>query len=158
MNSKELYERARRVIPGGVNSPVRAFGSVGGDPVYVACGAGARITTADARELTDYCGSWGPLILGHARAEVVEAVREAAEAGTSFGINTPREVGFAELLCELVPSLDMVRLVNSGTEAVMTALRLARGFTGRRKLVKFDGCYHGHTDAMLVSAGSGAVP
>jgi glutamate-1-semialdehyde 2,1-aminomutase len=157
MDHKNLFERAQRVIPGGVNSPVRAFGSVGGDPVYVVRGDGARITTADGRELTDYCGSWGPLILGHARAEVVDAVRSAAEAGTSFGINTPREVEFAEKLCAAVPGMDMVRAVNSGTEAVMTALRLARGFTGRRRIVKFDGGYHGHSDTVLVAAGSGLL-
>ena len=155
--SGDMFERARRVIPGGVNSPVRAFGAVGGEPVYAVRGAGARVTTADGRELIDYCCSWGPLILGHAREEIVRAVEEAARAGTSFGMNTPREVEFAELLCEMAPGVEMVRLVNSGTEAVMTALRLARGFTGRRRVVKFEGGYHGHTDCMLVSAGSGLL-
>lgn len=157
MDSKELFNRACKVIPGGVNSPVRAFNSVGGDPVYVLKGSGSRIITAEGNELTDYCGSWGPLPLGHARPEVVEAITQAASDGTSFGINTPREVEFAELLCDMVPYMDMVRLVSSGTEAVMTALRLARGFTGRTKIIKFEGGYHGHTDSMLVSAGSGLL-
>jgi len=157
MNSKDLFEKATRVIPGGVNSPVRAFNAVGGDPVYVTRGSGARITTAEGAELVDFCGSWGPLILGHARAEVVEAVRVAAGEGMTFGINTPREVEFAEYLCGLIPYMDMLRLVSSGTEAVMTALRLARGFTGRQKIVKFDGCYHGHADYLLVAAGSGLL-
>src|ERR1035437_8491212 len=157
MNSEALFERAKRVIPGGVNSPVRAFNAVGGDPIYVEKGKGSRIWTADGRELTDFCGSWGPLILGHARDEVVDAIRRAAAEGTTFGINTRREVEFAEYLCRMIPYIDMVRLVSSGTEAVMTALRLARGFTGRRKIIKFDGCYHGHTDAMLVAAGSGLL-
>jgi glutamate-1-semialdehyde 2,1-aminomutase len=145
------------VIPGGVNSPVRAFQSVGGDPLYVVRGAGARIWSAEGTELTDFCGSWGPLLFGHARPEIIAAIQQAAAEGTSFGINTPREVEFAEALCAQIPSMEMVRLVSSGTEAVMTALRLARGFTGRRKILKFDGCYHGHTDAMLVSAGSGLL-
>jgi len=157
MTSQELFTRAQRVIPGGVNSPVRAFKSVEGTPVFMVKGSGALLTTADGRELIDFCGSWGPLILGHARREVVEAACAAAADGMTFGAATPREVEFAELLCELVPSLDMVRLVSSGTEAVMTALRIARGATGRRKTVKFAGCYHGHTDSMLVSAGSGLL-
>ncbi len=152
-----LFDRACRVIPGGVNSPVRAFNSVGGDPLYVVSGRGARVTTADGDELVDFCGSWGPLLFGHARPEIVAAIQQAAAEGTSFGINTPREVEFAERLGAQVPSLEMVRLVSSGTEAVMTALRLARGFTGRSKILKFDGCYHGHTDAMLVAAGSGLL-
>ena len=157
MTSKQLFERAKKVIPGGVNSPVRAFNAVGGDPIYVVSGKGARMRTADGAELLDFCGSWGPLILGHARQEVVEAIARAASEGTSFGINTPREVEFAELLCRLVPTMEMVRLVSSGTEATMTALRLARGFTGRRKVIKFDGCYHGHSDGLLVAAGSGLL-
>ncbi|MEI6148574.1 MAG: glutamate-1-semialdehyde 2,1-aminomutase [bacterium] len=157
MTSRELFDRATRVIPGGVNSPVRAFNSVGGDPLYVVSGKGARIKTVEGAKLTDFCGSWGPLLFGHARKEIVQAIRKAASEGTSFGINTPREVEFAERLCAQVPSMEMVRLVSSGTEAVMTALRLARGFTGRRKILKFDGCYHGHTDAMLVAAGSGLL-
>jgi glutamate-1-semialdehyde 2,1-aminomutase len=157
MDSKSLFERAQKVIPGGVNSPVRAFNAVGGTPIYVAKGAGSRMWTVEGRELIDFCGSWGPLILGHARPEVVEAVSRAASDGSTFGINTEAEVEFAELLCEFIPSMDMVRLVSSGTEAVMTALRLARGFTDRRKIIKFDGCYHGHADYLLVSAGSGLL-
>ena len=157
MNSKQWFDKAGTVIPGGVNSPVRAFNAVGGDPVYVAKGSGARITTVEGRELVDFCGSWGPLILGHARQEVVEAACAAARDGMTFGINTPREVQFAELLCAQVPSMEQVRLVNSGTEAVMTALRLARGFTGRRRIIKFAGGYHGHSDGLLVGAGSGLL-
>lgn len=157
MTSKTLFKRATRVIPGGVNSPVRAFNAVGGNPIYVEKGKGSQIWTADGAKLTDFCGSWGPLILGHARAEVVDAIRQATAEGTTFGINTRREVEFAELICRLVPYIEMVRLVSSGTEAVMTALRLARGYTGRRKIIKFDGCYHGHADYLLVSAGSGLL-
>lgn len=157
MTSREWFDRATRVIPGGVNSPVRAFNSVGGDPLYVVSGKGARIKTADGVELVDFCGSWGPLIMGHAHPEVIEAIGRAAAEGTSFGINTPREVEFAERLCELVPSMKMVRAMSSGTEATMTAIRLARGFTGRRKILKFDGGYHGHADYLLVSAGSGLL-
>ena len=157
MNSHELFQRAERVIPGGVNSPVRAFRSVGGDPVFMVRGHGCRLTTVEGRELTDYCGSWGPLILGHAHPEVVEAVQQAASAGMSFGACTPREVEFAELLRECAPYLEKIRLVSSGTEAVMSALRLARGFTGRNKVLKFEGCYHGHSDCLLVAAGSGLL-
>jgi glutamate-1-semialdehyde 2,1-aminomutase len=156
-SSVDLFRRAERVIPGGVNSPVRAFSAVGGDPLYVVRGRGARLTTVEGRELIDFCGSWGPLILGHARDEVVEAVTAAAREGMTFGINTPREVEFAELLCTQIPSMDQLRLVNSGTEAVMTAVRLARGFTGRRRIIKFDGGYHGHSDQLLVGAGSGLL-
>ncbi|MBM4144424.1 MAG: glutamate-1-semialdehyde-2,1-aminomutase [Lentisphaerae bacterium] len=152
-----FFERGCRVIPGGVNSPVRAFRSVGGTPVYMASAQGASLTTADGQNLVDFCGSWGPLILGHAHPEVVEAVQRAAANGMSFGACAPAEVEFAELLCELVPSMEKVRLVNSGTEAVMSAIRLARGFTGRNKILKFDGCYHGHADYLLVSAGSGLL-
>ena len=155
--SENLFNRAQNVIPGGVNSPVRAFNAVGGDPLYVGKGKGARVTTVEGRELIDFCVSWGPLILGHAREEVVDAAAQAARDGMTFGINTPREVEFAELLCAQVPSMDQVRLVNSGTEAVMTALRLARGFTGRRRIIKFDGGYHGHSDGLLVGAGSGLL-
>ena len=155
--SAEWFARASKVIPGGVNSPVRAFNAVGGEPFFVRNAREARLITAEGLELKDFCGSWGPLILGHARPEVVAALATAAMEGTSFGISTPREVEFAELLCRLVPGLDRVRLVSSGTEAVMTALRLARGFIGRDRIVKFDGCYHGHSDAMLVSAGSGVL-
>ncbi len=157
MTSADLFSRATRVIPGGVNSPVRAFNAVGGAPLYVVSGHGSRIRTVEGVELIDFCGSWGPLLFGHARQEIVTAIQQAAAEGTSFGINTPREVEFAERLCEQIPALEMVRLVSSGTEAVMTALRLARGFTGRPKILKFDGCYHGHTDAMLVAAGSGLL-
>jgi glutamate-1-semialdehyde 2,1-aminomutase len=156
-NHEDLFKRAERVIPGGVNSPVRAFGAVGGTPIYVTEGKGCRIKTVEGRELVDFCCSWGPLVLGHANPEVVDAITETAASGTSFGINTPREVEFAELLCGLIPSMEKVRLVSSGTEATMTALRLARGVTGRSKIVKFDGCYHGHSDGLLVAAGSGLL-
>jgi len=152
-----FFERACRVIPGGVNSPVRAFGAVGGEPVFIERGRGARVYSADGREFIDFCGSWGPLILGHAHPAVVEAIRRAAEEGTSFGACTEGEVELAELLCERIPYVDKVRLVNSGTEACMTAVRLARGCTGRNKILKFDGCYHGHADSLLVRAGSGLL-
>lgn len=155
--SEELFERALRVIPGGVNSPVRAYRAVGGVPRFIARGKGSRITDEDGKEYLDFVGSWGPLILGHAREEIVEAVTRAAADGLSFGAATRAEVEMAELICSMVPSVEMVRLVNSGTEAVMSAVRLARGFTGRPKVVKFEGCYHGHSDAMLVKAGSGLM-
>lgn len=157
MTHRELYSRACKVTPGGVNSPVRAFNGVGGTPVFVESGKGARIRTADGRTLTDYCCSWGAMILGHAHPEISRAVARRAKLGTTFGIATPDEVTFAERLCALVPGMDEVRAVNSGTEAVMTAVRLARGATGRDIVVKFDGCYHGHSDAMLVKAGSGLL-
>ena len=157
MTHESLFQRACQVIPGGVNSPVRAFNGVGGTPVYVESGKGSKIRTADGRTLTDFCCSWGAMILGHANDEVVEAIRTQAGKGTTFGINTEIEVLFAEKLCSLVPGLERVRLVNSGTEAVMTALRIARGVTGRKRIVKFDGCYHGHSDSVLVSAGSGLL-
>ena len=157
VSSVSLFERGQRVMPGGVNSPVRSFAAVGGTPVYMASGSGARLLTVEGHELIDYCGSWGALLFGHARAEIVEAVARGARDGTSFGANTSAEVDFAERLTGLVPGLEMVRLVNSGTEAVMTAVRLARGFTGRPKLRKFSGCYHGHADAVLVQAGSGML-
>ena len=153
----DWFERAQRVIPGGVNSPVRSFRSVGGEPVFVKRGKGSRIFTEDGRELIDCCQSWGALLFGHAHPAIVNAVEDALERGTSFGIATAREVAFAELLCSLIPEMDMVRAVNSGTEAVMTAVRLARGYTGRNCVVKFEGCYHGHSDAMLVQAGSGLL-
>ena len=153
----DLFRRARKAIPGGVNSPVRAFNGVGGTPVFVESGKGARIRTADGRVLTDYCCSWGAMILGHAHPVVTRAVAARAKLGTTFGIATPDEVTFAERLCALVPGLDRVRAVNSGTEAVMTAVRLARGVTGRDLILKFDGCYHGHSDAMLVKSGSGVL-
>ena len=157
MDHKTLFKRAQRVIPGGVNSPVRAFNGVGGTPVFVESGKRQKIVTADGRTLTDYCCSWGAMILGHARAEVVAAAKSAAAHGSTFGIATPIEVDFAERLTALVPGLDMVRAVNSGTEAVMTALRLARGVTGRSVILKFDGCYHGHSDTVLVKSGSGVL-
>ncbi len=157
MDSAAWFERAQKVIPGGVNSPVRAFNGVGGTPVYFKSGKGTKVQTEDGTELIDFCGSWGPLILGHAREEVVEAVAKTAADGLSFGANTAKEAEFAELICTLVPEMEMVRLVSSGTEAVMTAIRLARGYTGRRKIVKFDGCYHGHSDYLLVASGSGLL-
>ncbi|MFA6103478.1 MAG: glutamate-1-semialdehyde 2,1-aminomutase [Victivallaceae bacterium] len=155
--SQKLFQRACKHIPGGVNSPVRAFRAVGGDPVYIKRGSGARIYDADDNEYIDFCGSWGPLALGHAHPDVVSAVISAAKDGLSFGACNPYEVEFAELISGLVPHAEMVRMVNSGTEAVMTALRLARGCTGRSRIVKFDGCYHGHADYLLVSAGSGLL-
>ncbi len=155
--NEELFARAKKVIPGGVNSPVRAFGSVGGTPPFIAAGAGAHIWDADGARYTDYVGSWGPLILGHAHPEVVAAVQSAAARGLSFGAPTEGEVELAELLVKLVPSMDQVRLVSSGTEATMSAIRLARGYTGRDAIVKFEGCYHGHADSLLVKAGSGAL-
>ncbi len=155
--SKELFERSRALIPGGVNSPVRAFGAVGGTPVFFREGRGARLTDVDGRQYIDYVGSWGPLILGHADDEVVAAVQATAAKGLSFGAPTALELEMAEVLTGALPSLEQVRLVSSGTEAVMSALRLARGFTGRTLLVKFEGCYHGHSDFLLVKAGSGAL-
>ncbi|MFL2860115.1 MAG: glutamate-1-semialdehyde 2,1-aminomutase [Pontiellaceae bacterium] len=157
MSSSHWFERAKAVIPGGVNSPVRAFNSVGGTPVYFSSGKGVHVQTEDGADLIDFCGSWGPLILGHARDEVIETVKKTAEQGMTFGANTRLEAEFAELLCHQIPEMDMVRLVNSGTEAVMTAIRLARGYTNRRKIIKFEGCYHGHTDYMLVASGSGLL-
>ncbi|WP_347247869.1 glutamate-1-semialdehyde 2,1-aminomutase [Zoogloea sp.] len=155
--NEELFVRAQRTIPGGVNSPVRAFRSVGGTPRFLKKAQGARVWDADGKEYLDYVGSWGPAILGHADPVVVEAVREAALDGLSFGAPTEREIEMAERLCELLPSLEMVRLVSSGTEATMSAIRLARGFTGRDAIVKFEGCYHGHADSLLVKAGSGLL-
>src|SRR5215510_3804588 len=155
--SQSIFERAKSVIPGGVNSPVRACRSVGTDPVFIASGRGARVTDADGNEYIDLIGSWGPLILGHAHPEVLDAVREVMAAGTSFGAPTEIEVRFAEALRAAVPSMEMVRAVSSGTEATMSALRLARGFTGRDKIIKVDGGYHGHADCLLVAAGSGAA-
>jgi glutamate-1-semialdehyde 2,1-aminomutase len=152
-----LRLRAEAVIPGGVNSPVRAFNAVGGMPIYVAAGQGSRITLADGRECIDCCCSWGAMILGHGDPEVAEAVHCAAMRGTTFGISTPGEVELAERLVDAIPSIEKVRLVNSGTEAVMTAIRLARGVTGRDLILKCEGCYHGHSDAMLVAAGSGVM-
>jgi len=153
----DLFARAQQTIPGGVNSPVRAFRSVGGTPRFFARGAGAHVWDADGKRYIDYVGSWGPLILGHAEPDTVKAVQEAAANGLSFGAPTAAEVELAELLVARVPSMEMVRLVSSGTEATMSAIRLARGFTGRDMLVKFEGCYHGHADSLLVKAGSGML-
>jgi glutamate-1-semialdehyde 2,1-aminomutase len=155
--SRALFERASRVIPGGVNSPVRAFRAVGGAPVFVSRAEGAHLYGADGRQYLDYVGSWGPMILGHAHPAIVAAVQDAAVRGTSYGAPTELEVRFAEALCAIYPSIEMVRAVSSGTEATMAALRAARGFTGRDVVVKFEGCYHGHADFLLVKAGSGAA-
>ena len=153
----DLFERANRVIPGGVNSPVRAFGAVGGTPVFLAEGKGAHVTDTEGRTFLDYVQSWGALLFGHAREEIVEAAERAARRGTSFGAPTEGEVLLAERLVSMVPSVERVRLVGSGTEAAMSAIRLARGATGRSKIVKFDGCYHGHSDSLLAAAGSGVA-
>lgn len=153
--SRALFEQANRTIPGGVNSPARAFKSVGGDPVFITRGEGARLFDADGNSYLDFIGSWGPLILGHRHPAVMEALESTLAVGTSFGAPTEREIEIAELICELVPSVEMVRMVNSGTEAVMSAIRVARGFTGRDLVVKFEGNYHGHVDSLLVKAGSG---
>jgi len=155
--SEQLFDEALRYIPGGVNSPVRAFRAVGGKPIFVNKAKGAHVFDVDGREYIDYVGTWGPAILGHAPGKVVCAVQEAAEHGTSFGIPNPFEVKMAKLVCQAVPSMEKVRFCNSGTEACMSAIRLARGFTGRDKIIKFDGCYHGHADSLLVKAGSGAL-
>ncbi len=155
--SQELFRRAQEIIPGGVNSPVRAFKSVGGQPVFVARGQGSHIFDVDGNEYIDYVGSWGPLLLGHRHPEILAALAEALEIGTSFGAPTEREIELAEAIIRAVPSIEMVRLVNSGTEATMSAIRVARGFTGRDLVVKFEGCYHGHVDSLLVKAGSGVA-
>src|SRR4029077_11686740 len=155
--SAEQFARAQKRIPGGVNSPVRALRNVGGEPFCVAGGQGARIWDVDGNEYIDYVGSWGPAILGHAPKVVVEAVRDAATRGLSFGIPNPLEVEMAELICDWMPSIEKVRMVNSGTEATMSCIRLARAFTGRDKIIKFDGCYHGHVDGLLVKTGRGAL-
>lgn len=155
--NQQLFEQSQKLIPGGVNSPVRAFRSVGGTPVFFKRGQGACVWDEDDKQYIDYVGSWGPMILGHAHPAVVNAVKQAAEQSLSFGAPTARELEMAELLIKLVPSMEQVRLVSSGTEATMSAIRLARGFTGRSKIVKFEGCYHGHADALLVKAGSGAL-
>ncbi len=153
--SEELFTRAQNVIPGGVNSPVRAFKSVGGKPVFIKRGEGSRVYDEDGNSFIDYVCSWGPLILGHACPEVIEAIRRASLDGTTFGASTALEVELAEMIVEAVPSIEMVRLVSSGTEALMSAVRVARGFTGREKVIKFEGCYHGHSDGLLAKAGSG---
>jgi glutamate-1-semialdehyde 2,1-aminomutase len=155
--SEELFRRAQELIPGGVNSPVRAYRSVGGTPPFIARGEGARVYDADGNEFIDYVGSWGPLLLGHRHPEILAALEHALEIGTSFGAPTEQEVELAEAICHAVPSIEMVRLVNSGTEATMSAIRLARGFTGRERAIKFEGCYHGHVDSLLVKAGSGVA-
>jgi glutamate-1-semialdehyde 2,1-aminomutase len=153
--SEELFRRAVEKIPGGVNSPVRAFRSVGGQPVFIARGQGSHLFDVDGNEYIDYVGSWGPLILGHRHPEILAALERALEIGTSFGAPTAQEIDLADAIIDAVPSVEMVRLVNSGTEATMSAIRVARGFTGRDLIVKFEGCYHGHVDSLLVKAGSG---
>ena len=156
-NSIAAFTKASRFIPGGVNSPARAFGGVGGQPIFIARGEGAYLFDVDGNRYLDYCGSWGPLILGHAHPRVVEAVNQAMASGASFGAPTEAETELAELITQLMPAIEMVRMVSSGTEAAMSAIRLARGFTGRDVIVKFAGCYHGHVDSLLVSAGSSAT-
>ena len=155
--SDALWQRAQKRLVGGVNSPVRAFRGVGGEPFFVNKAQGCTITDVDGREYIDFVGTWGPAILGHAPQVVIDAVTETARHGTSFGIPNPLEVEMAETICRLVPSVEKVRMTNSGTEAVMSAIRLARGVTGRDRIVKFEGCYHGHVDSLLVKAGSGAL-
>jgi len=156
-HNQQLFEQSQKIIPGGVNSPVRAFRSVGGTPLFFERGLGAYVWDADGKRYTDYVGSWGPMIVGHCHPEVVKAVQNAAARGLGFGAPTASELELAQLLCKLLPSLEMVRLVSSGTEATMSAIRLARGFTGRKRIIKFEGCYHGHSDGLLVKAGSGAL-
>jgi len=156
-NSKEQFQRAKSSIPGGVNSPVRAFKSINGEPLFIDKAKGSKIYDIDGNEYIDFVSSWGPLILGHAHEEVVAAIKETAEKGTSYGAPTVIESAMAELIIDMVPSIDIVRMVNSGTEATMSALRLARGYTGRELIVKFEGCYHGHADSFLIKAGSGAI-
>src|SRR5438128_2183121 len=155
--SRDAYDRACRVIPGGVNSPARAFGAVGGQPLFISRGEGPYLYDVDGNQYLDYVGSWGPLILGHAHPRVVRAVEEALRRGASFGAPTELETQLAELIVDAVPSIEMVRMVNSGTEAAMSTIRLARAFTGRDVIIKFGGCYHGHVDSLLVVAGSSAT-
>src|SRR6185436_2111875 len=155
--SEALFAEALNYIPGGVNSPVRAFRAVGGTPFFVNRAAGAHVFDVDGNDYIDYVGTWGPASLGHAHAKIISAVKAAADAGTSFGIPNAHEVTMAKLVCDAVPSVQKVRMCNSGTEACMSAIRLARGFTKRDKIIKFDGCYHGHADSLLVRAGSGAL-
>src|ERR1700736_2368861 len=152
-----LYQEACKYIPGGVNSPVRAFRSVGGEPIFFKKGAGSAVIAADGRSYIDYVGSWGPMILGHAHPKVIAAVQAVAADGLSFGAPTELETALARRVIELMPSIELVRFVSSGTEATMSAIRLARGFTGRDTIVKFEGCYHGHSDSLLIKAGSGAL-
>src|SRR5580658_2147276 len=156
-HSEELFRRAQEIIPGGVNSPVRAFRSVGGNPLFIAQGEGSHIFDVDGNEYITYVGSWGPLLLGHRHPEILDALERALTIGTSFGAPTEQEIELADAICDAVPSIQMVRLVNSGTEAAMSAIRVARGFTGRDLIVKFEGCYHGHVDSLLVKAGSGVA-
>jgi glutamate-1-semialdehyde 2,1-aminomutase len=155
--SKKLFEEAKKYIPGGVNSPVRAFKSVGGDPLFIQRGEGSKFWDVDGNEFIDYIGSWGPHLFGHNPPFIIKALSEAIKNGTSFGAPTEMEVAMAKLITELVPSVEMVRMVNSGTEATMSAVRAARGYTGREKFIKFEGCYHGHADYFLIKAGSGAL-
>ena len=155
--SNELFERAKQSIPGGVNSPVRAFKSVGGTPVFIRSAKGAYLFDEDGNKYIDYINSWGPMILGHAHEPVVKAIQEKALASTSFGAPTLLEIEMAELIKSMVPNVDLVRMVSSGTEACMSAIRLARGYTGKNKIIKFEGCYHGHADSFLVKAGSGVA-
>lgn len=157
MSMTDLFNQAQQHIPGGVNSPVRAFKGVGGTPVYIDHAAGAYIWDTDGKRYIDYVGSWGPMVLGHAHPDVIRAVKDTAEKGLSFGAPTEIETRMADTICQLLPSIEMVRMVSSGTEATMSAIRLARGFTGRNTIVKFEGCYHGHSDSLLVKAGSGAL-
>lgn len=155
--SEQLYQRAQQSIPGGVNSPVRAFNGVGGTPLFIERAEGAYLYDADGKSYIDYVGSWGPMVCGHAHPEIIEAVKQAADNGLSFGAPTALEIEMAERICAIMPEMDQVRMTSSGTEATMSAIRLARGFTGRDKIVKFEGCYHGHGDSLLVKAGSGAL-
>ena len=155
--TQNLFKAAQKHIPGGVNSPVRAFKSVGGDPVFLSRAQGAYVFDSDGKQYIDYVGSWGPMVLGHAHPDVIKAVQETAANGLSFGAPTELETQMANKICGLIPSIEKVRMVSSGTEAGMSAIRLARGFTGRDKIVKFEGCYHGHADSLLVKAGSGAL-
>src|SRR5688572_29135209 len=157
IKSQELFERAKRSIPGGVNSPVRAFKSVGGTPLFMKSAKGAYLFDEDGNKYIDYINSWGPMILGHAYEPVVKAIQEKALGSTSFGAPTLLEIEMAELIKSMVPNVDMVRMVSSGTEACMSAIRLARGYTGKNKIIKFEGCYHGHADSFLVKAGSGVA-
>jgi len=155
--SEKLFAEAQKHLPGGVNSPVRAFKSVGRNPLYIKKAKGAKMTDVDGNTFVDYIGSWGPMILGHAKREVIKAIKKSAEHGTSFGTNNEPEIRLAEMIKKFVPSIEIVRMVNSGTEATMSAMRLARAFTGRNKIIKFEGCYHGHGDAFLIKAGSGVA-
>ena len=153
----QLFEEASKHIPGGVNSPVRAFKGVGGTPVFIKRAKGAYLWDEDDNQYIDYVGSWGPMILGHSHPDIVKAVQQAAEDGLSYGAPTVAETSLADVICEILPSIDLIRMTNSGTEATMTAIRLARGYTGRDKIIKFEGCYHGHSDSLLVKAGSGLL-